>query len=336
MLLQKLDVPVACPHTLAFAVDRKRVSKLRAALKELIEQAQVAPLRAFCEARSPELIQQLSTARVAVDAKEINRLYELANLDAPTMTDVFTVPADRWLAISQSHVALEENEDWALRLLHELRDDVKPVDAIELPALKNVWWARGLTFRGTDGVIRREVQSATDDVVIGVPEEFDMGEMSPFDVLEMMRAHLTTPLLLEMLTEPFSPSFGPGPFLPVPPHATPLQDPRWQPLPIFAVKHWNWPLLEGFVLEDDDLREVEKMVRTAEPQREWHESYNSQPIDDATWKQLVEDHWPRLSERFAVALGQAHRDEKSVLILNNDLSHPFWCGPAWPPRVRNG
>ena len=333
MLLQKLDVPVVAPHTLAFVVDRKRVSKLRAALKELLEQAQVAPLRAFCEARSPELIQQLSTARVAVDAKEINKLYELANLDAPTMTELFNVPADKWLAISQSHHALETNEAWALKLLYELRDDVKPVEKVELPALKNVWWARGLTFRGTDGVIRREVQSATEDVVLGLPQEVDMGEMSPFDVLEMMRSHLTTPLLLEMLTEPFVPSVGPGPFLPVPPHATPMQDPRWQPLPIFGVKHWNWPLLEGYVVGDDDLLEVEKVVRAAQPRRDWHQSYNGQPIDEDTWERLIDAHWPRLRDRFADALAQAHRDEKALLLVNNDLSHPFWCGPTWPPRV---
>lgn len=330
MLLQKLDVPVVLPHTMAFVVDRKRVSKLRAALKVLTEQAQVEPLRTFCESRRPELIEQLNKARVAADAKEINYLYELANLDAPTMNEVFIVPTQRWLDISQSHRALETSEPWAITSLHELRQDVKPVDALDLPTLKNVWWARGLTFRGADGAINREVKDPVGDVVVGVPPDLDMGEMTPFDVIEMMRSLLATPTLLELLTEPFTPSVGPGPFLPVPVNASRLQDSMWQALPIFAVKHWNWPLVGGYVLEGDALRDAEKVVRSASPRRDWHASYNVNPANDAVWEQLVDEHWPRLSVRFANALLDAHREQAAVLLLDNDLAHPFWSGPNWP------
>lgn len=64
MLLHELDVPYVMPHTMAFVVDRARLSQFRQALRAVLEDGQAGPMRQFCDSRRIAYTRERNRARV--------------------------------------------------------------------------------------------------------------------------------------------------------------------------------------------------------------------------------------------------------------------------------
>ncbi len=331
MLLHKLDVPYAMPHTLAFVVDRTRLSQFRQALRSVLEDGVAEPMRQFCASRRATYCREWNSARVSIDVDQIRQWHSLAQTKAPLLPSrgFISVPAHRYLAFLQRRAGLEFGQKWSLSALEKLRNEHDD-ENFELPAPKDVSWARDLRFRISDGRELPNVIDPAEDLVIGLPRKLDFGGMTPLEVLELARNQLGGAGLVELLVDPFTPSLGPGPFLPIPPCATPLQEPSWPVLPIFAVTHSRWPLVPGYMLGGRSLLEAEAWVRASQPSRKWHPLPELNPVDGAEWRGLVGQHWRRCADRFTTMLSRAHQAHEAVLLINSELSGSFWAGPTWP------
>lgn len=122
--------------------------------------------------------------------------------------------------------------------------------------------------------------------------------------------------VLEMVVGPWTRSSGPGPFLPVPKEAEALGD------------KGEVHLLQGAALDA-----AEDHVRSAQPTRAWHGKYDASELDKAQWDKLVAEHWPRLRDRFAALLAKSTAEHRAVLMVGNDLSHPWSTDLPFPERV---
>lgn len=331
MLLHKLDVPYVMPHTMAFVVDRARLSQFRQALRAVLEDGVAEPMRSFCASRRNAYLRERNQARVNIDVDQIRQWHALAETKTPVLPPkgFVTVPAHRYLSFLQGRAGLEIGQKWSLTALEKLRNEHDD-ERYDLPEPKDVSWARDLRFRIADGRELPNVIDPTADVVLGLPKRLDFEDMTPLEVLELARNQLGGQQLLELLVDPFTPSVGPGPFLPIPPNATPLQDPTWPVLPLFAVTHANWPLIQGHMLGGKGLLEAEEWVRGALPSRKWHPLPELTPVDGAEWRGLVKSHWPRCVDRFANTLAHAYRSHEAVLLINAELPNSYWAGSTWP------
>ncbi len=341
MLLHKLDVPQVMPQTMAFVVDRSRLSQFRKALRVVVEDGSIGPWVEFCESRREAFTRQWHEAEVILDVRQIRLWHRIARQEDPTLPrqGFIGVSAHRYLNLLERIDGLSGREGWAIAALNSLREPHHEDDdlAVPLPTPRSLSWARELKFKSTSGAVSRTVLDPTNDVALNVPKHLDAKHMSPLDVLELARHQLSVSAVVKLLCDPFTPSIGPGPFLPPPPNAVSLQDPEWPVLPLFAVTHHDWPLVRGHLLGGKALLEAEQTVRAAAPTREWHAPYRAAPIDDARWAELVGEHWPRCRERFANALDKAYREHDAVLLLENNRSDTFWAGIDWPaPSAESG
>ncbi len=336
MLLQKLDVPIVMPHTMAFVVNRARLSQFRQALRVVLEDGTIKPWLEFCEARRSAFVDQWNQAEVVLDVAQIRQWHATARQSDPSLPKrgFVTVLAHRYHTLVERLDGLAGREGWALAALNGLRNSDDD-ETLELAEPKDVAWVRNLRFAVSNSRSSRNVLDPVNDLSMGVPPALHhQGHMSPLEVLQLARNQLCTARVASLLCEPFSQSIGPGPFLPPPANAQSLQDPEWPVLPLFAVTHPHWPLVGGHMLGGKALLEAEAMVRYAAPTREWHKMLSSSTrVDDRRWEELVDTHWVRCRDRFADRLNRAYREHDAVLMFENNRSDAFWIGPDWPSVV---
>jgi hypothetical protein len=182
-------------------------------------------------------------------------------------------------------------------------------------------WVRQLRYRPEGS--SEEFSKPTDlwtDTVIGFPgADFDV---QPFRVIAEIRNALGFDGMLEALVGPFVLSRGPGPFLPIPAAASPIQNPSWNILPLFRETR----LLDVWTLEAEEIAETLANIRHAKPDRDWHQAHDVRMVPKRVWEGLIKNEWPRLQARYIELLAEAQQFNRTVLFTLNDFGHPVWIG----------
>ena len=195
-------------------------------------------------------------------------------------------------------------------------------------------WVRQLRFRDEGGGPSRVHIDSVDDVVVAPSELVERSTFwSPYVVLQEAR-YAVNHHTVGVLVGPAMRSRGPGPFLPPPIEAVPIEDSSWRKLPLFAVTdHWGWPFFDFTFLEGQNLDVAAASIGDAVPTRDRHERYDTRPIDDSDWRELIERYWPECRRRYLELLTTASRDDRAVVFLDNDLDHQLRPGACPAQRV---
>lgn len=352
---------------MAFAVGRDRFTPLRDSLRAVVEAGDVEPMRWMWNQHRARTMHERNNVRFRVESSHLLALcsegLEAAhalNIVAdvsPVLTwlknrEVADLAPPSWLALaagweigSQAEALLREGGERGrfiatsrvqtlTEALAGLPSPIAMADAPRGPQ-SELGWLRSLKFReaSSDRWSARVTDPATDIVLVPDEANFYDHEPTPSSLLDAVRDRLALGDMLEATTGPFMLSEGPGPFLPTPPMAEPVEAPTWKRLPLFDVSHWNWPLLDVHVLYGAKLEHAAAWALDVAPERAWHDRFNVEPIDESLWQDAISEYWPRCRDRFVGLLRGARRQEQVVLLLGNDLSHPCWPGALWPTRV---
>ena len=272
---------------MAFAVNRKELDELRAALRHVIEEAETERMRAVFDRYTPRFKRDLGRLRFRVRRATLEDFCAIAQRAAALLDlevdlselehwlqgrEALDLKPNHWLNLGGSvagaptkellnlneskgvRLVLKNRVHVLLSLLRELRDpDTKDEEPLSSPRPEawDVSWVKDLRFGShQDAPSRTTIVDPIEDVLLA-PSGLTLGsgDTAPYDLLNRVRDAIRPLDILQALIGPFVMSEGPGPFLPMPEMAVPLEDPSWDKLPLFSVSHWNWPLVDCRVLE---------------------------------------------------------------------------------------
>lgn len=366
VLTQRLDIPFYTNHLSAFAVQTERLVRFREAYRVALVEGQLDALRAlWSEVRvehksscvrwrvDAELVSHLALVAIPLAAQSDRfkaRLPELQALvdSAATHHDI---PPNHWFGLEGQAEALEElgHVRQTASTLDSLRAEVFVDRVLELtreetPAWPGLWpqgelsWVRDLRFESRSGV-SGHIHNAATDRVVAPASALEQLVDSPFTALMKASSLIRPRVVLEgYCVGPFIESRGPGPFLPMPTAARPIEAPQWTRLPLFEggldSGHWAWPLCQDAFLVGEGIEATLKELDQTEPTREhWAEDDTALFLEqrgEAQWQRYLRDVWPGCRERFQELLESCRNEAHAVLLVNTRPDHGF--GPALSGR----
>lgn len=348
MLLERFDVAVYGPQTMAFPAPREGVEALTAALAALYEIGDATPYRRLWDDLVPRHLAKASEARWIAPSKTLERFCEQARATLPRGVLEVAEPAldatRTWLGTRESfrthpeswflleHLQSYLEQEWTRMhpsldalpdLLVRIRDERPPEGWLaSAPPLEDLGWLRVYREVMDDGALRDDPAASV------IPEWIE----EPVDALDEVHRRSNLALVLAALVGPYVTSRGPGPFMGPLACSRRLEDPSWHWLRATGTiadegRVGDARVLDGSVLEDA-LRETER----ATPSRAWwgpdgeitreifDETYGTGARSPRLSWEAVQSEWPRCQARFLTLLGDARAKGEAVLLVPATIS----------------
>lgn len=339
MILSKLDTPFDLPQIMGFLVSSQELKQTREVIKKLVATNDWSEVHQVGILNRKKLNAEIQSYRFSVESQWLNEI--IKNLNQVSKKFEFDLniklnefpPGKVFMRPSVFYTLSQfckSPENLLSASKDEVTDSLKFVYSVRLNELAKI-----LADYDSQELPNYDVPGPFDSTILNftIPEwpygDDPTEEEKEFHKRGYLSSQLGSYCLLEKMVGTYASSRGPGPFQELPPSAKKFIDPDWPRHSFFIEEEDSW-IVPVHYLVDEDLEKALEWSKALGPRIS-----SDNDLEPSELNTLISNYGNACIQRFQDLLKTAIDSKSAVLLMENDLSHPFWFEGEWPSKTKN-